>query len=509
MQSNILEYLDETVKKHPDKIAFAGQNETCTFTELYRGIRTVGSALCNMGVNREAVLVFMEQSPSEIMAFMGVIAGGCYYVPLDEEMPVRRIEKIIESTKASLLICDAKTREKAEALEFNGKIVLMDDLRTCPIDEEALDNVRKKAIDTDPIYVLFTSGSTGIPKGVVGYHRGVIDYIEQLSDVLELGENTVFGNQAPLYYDASMKDIYPTMKFGATTYLIPRNLFLSPIQLVEYLNDKKINTICWVVSALTIISSFNTFDVMKPEYLRTIAFVGEMFPVMQFNRWKDALPGAKFVNLYGPTECTGVNCYYYADRKFELNEVIPIGKPFRNTEVMLITKDGELAKEGEEGEICIRGTCVTHGYYNNPEKTEEVFVQNPLNHNYREIIYRTGDIGKYNDQGDLVFVSRKDHQIKHMGNRIELGEIDSNVAAIEEIRSCCSIYDKENAKIVLFYEGNIEKKQLTKDLKQMLPRYMLPNAIIQLDSMPLMANGKKNRFALQEIYTEQKKPGKK
>lgn len=505
MQSNLLEYLDETVKKHPDKDAFVGPNEKYTFKELYHGIRAIGSAIYKRGVKKEAVLVFMESSPSEIMAFMGVIAGGCYYVPLDAEMPLKRIEKIIESTKASLMICDQKMSERAEGLQFNGKIELIDDLKKCPVNEEALDTIRKRAIDTDPVYVLFTSGSTGVPKGVVGHHRGVIDYIEQLSEVLGFDEDTVFGNQTPLYYDASMKDIYPTMKFGATTYLIPRNLFLSPIPLVEYLNEKKINTICWVVSALTMISAFGTFDVIKPEYLRRIAFVGEVFPVKQFNLWKEALPEARFTNLYGPTECTGVNCYYYADRKFELNEAIPIGQPFPNTEILLITEEGEPAKEGEEGEICIRGTCVTHGYYNNPEKTAEVFVQNPLNHNYREMIYKTGDIGKYNADGDLVFVSRKDHQIKHMGNRVELGEIDSNAAAIEGIRSCCCIYDKENAKIVLFYEGDIEKKQLTKELRQMVPRYMLPNAIIQLDSMPLIANGKKNRQALQKIYEEQKK----
>ena len=505
MQTNILEYLDATAKRYPDKDAFVGQNETYTFSELQQGIRAVGSAISSMGVYKEAVLVFMESSPGEIMAFMGVIAGGCYYVPLDEEMPAKRIEKIIESTKASLLICDEKTRKKAENLNFNGTIAQIDDLKKYPVNEEALKNIRKKAIDTDPVYVLFTSGSTGIPKGVVGHHRGVIDYIEQLSEVLGFSEESVFGNQTPLYYDASMKDIYPTMKFGATTYLVPRNLFLSPIPLVKYLNEKKINTICWVVSALTMISAFGTFDEIKPEYLTKVAFVGEVFPVKQFNRWKDALPEAEFVNLYGPTECTGVNCYYYADRKFELNESIPIGQPFPNTEILLITEEGKQAEEGQEGEICIRGTCVTHGYYNNPEKTREVFVQNPLNRNYREMIYKTGDIGKYNADGDLVFVSRKDHQVKHMGNRVELGEIDSNVAAMEGIRACCSIYDREDAKIVLFYEGTIEKKQLTKELRQMVPRYMLPNAIIPLEHMPLIANGKKNRQALQKIYEEQKR----
>ena len=169
-------------------------------------------------------------------------------------------------------------------------------------DKEKLDKVRRTALDTDPLYVLFTSGSTGMPKGVVGHHRGVIDYIDQLSAVLDFDEESVFGNQAPLYFDACMKDIYPTLKFGATTWLIPHELFLFPVRLVEYLNVHKINTICWVVSALTMISAFGTFKEVVPEYLRTVAFGSEVFPIRQFNLWKRTLPQVRFTNLYGPTE---------------------------------------------------------------------------------------------------------------------------------------------------------------------------------------------------------------
>lgn len=367
-----------------------------------------------------------------------------------------------------------------------------------------MERIRENVLDTDSIYVLFTSGSSGIPKGVVGHHRGVIDYIDQLSDVLGFDEETVFGNQAPLYFDACMKEIYPTIKYGATTYLIPKELFSFPIKLVEYLNTYKINTVCWVVSALTMISAFGTFDEVKPEYLRTIAFGSEVFPIRQFNLWKETLPDASFTNLYGPTECTGMSCYYHADRVFDAGEVIPIGRPFKNTQVLLIREDGREAEAGELGEIYIRGTCVTHGYYNNPEKTKEVFVQNPLNVSYLDTVYRTGDLGKYNENGELVFVSRKDYQIKHMGHRIELGEIDSNVALIDAVRACCCIYAKSDEKLVLFYTGEIDKRQLTVRLKEILPRYMLPNAILQMDELPHTANGKMDRMAMEKIYAEKR-----
>lgn len=500
-----MEYLEKTVKRVPDKLAFADDSEQLTFGQFYRGARAIGSGLARRGMYKEAVLIYMEKSPSAIQAFYGAIYAGCYYVPLDEEMPARRIELIIENTGARALICSEAMRERVERLAFDGEVLLAADLAREAEDEKALEAIRSRAVDTDPMYVLFTSGSTGIPKGVVGHHRGVIDYVDQLSDALGFDENSVFGNQAPLYFDACLKDVCSTMKHGATTWLIPRQLFMFPIKLVEFLNGHKVNTACWAASAFTMISAFGTFDEVKPRYLRTVAFGSEVFPIRQFNIWKEALPEAVFANMYGPTEATGMSCYYRAERTFEAGEVIPMGKPFPNTEVLLIKEDGSPAADGEEGEICIRGTCLTHGYYNNPEKTAEVFVQNPLNPNYPERIYRTGDIGKRNSDGDLVFISRRDYQIKHMGHRIELGEIDANVAMVDAVRTCCTIYIKGEEKIVLFYVGDIDKRSLTKELKEKLPRYMLPNAMVALDRLPLTANGKMDRLAMEQLYHEQKK----
>ncbi len=508
MQTNVLEYIEETVKRVPEKIAFADDREQLTFKQFYDGARAIGSFLAKQGVYKEPVLIYMEKSPSALQAFFGVIYGGCFYVPLDAEMPATRVNLIIQNTKARVLICDEDSKEKVNDLNFKGQVVLASEIREGAIDEDCLSYIRASSIDTDPIYVLFTSGSTGIPKGVVGHHRGVIDYIEQLSSVLEFNENTIFGNQAPLYFDACMKEVYPTMKYGATTYLIPKQLFSFPVKLVEYMNEHKINTVCWVVSALTLISSIGTFEEVIPEHLHTVAFGSEVFPIKQFNLWKDTLPNAKFVNLYGPTEATGMSCYYRANRKFEEGEFIPVGKPFQNTEIILLKEDNTRAKQGEQGEIYIRGTCVTHGYYGNPEKTAESFVQNPLHSNYPEIVYKTGDMAYFDENGDLVFCSRKDYQIKHMGHRIELGEIDANVALVEGIYEACCIYVKSDEKIVLFYTGTIEKGNLLKELKKKLPRYMIPNAIYSLEQLPLTANGKKNRLEMEKIYQEQKEQKK-
>lgn len=501
MQNHVLDYLDNIITKCPDKVAFANDKEELTFRDVYDKTHSIGSYLHKQGIYKEPVIVFMNKHPKTVTAFFGVIEGGCFYVPIDEQMPAARINLILENVKPRLMICDDKTIKKAETFDTTAKAVLYEDIADTEVNEKALVEIRERAIDTDPIYIVFTSGSTGVPKGVAACHRSVLDYIEQLSEVLKFDENTVFGNQTPLYFDACLKELYPTLKFGATTYLIPKGHFMMPIKLVEFLNEKKINTVCWVVSALTMISSLQTFDTVIPKYLKTIAFGSEVFPVKQFNLWKTTLPEADFVNLYGPTEGTGMCCYYRADRLFEEGESIPIGRPFKNTEIMLLDENNKLA---DTGELCIRGTSVTLGYYNNPQKTAEAFVQNPLNSAYPELIYRTGDIATRNEAGELVFVSRKDYQIKHMGHRIELGEIEANVNALQNIQTCACVYSKLDEKIVLYYVGDKDKATLIKELREKLPRYMIPNELEKLQTMLFTPNGKIDRKALLVKYEEAK-----
>ncbi|WP_317981396.1 amino acid adenylation domain-containing protein [Paenibacillus glycanilyticus] len=493
-----MEYLEHTVRRVPDKIAYANDEFGLTFQEVYEHSRAIGTFLNRLNLRKRPIVVFMNRSPKAIAAYYGVIYSGNFYVPLDDEMPRSRMETIVRKINPSAIICDESTRKTAEAIDFQGNVHLFDDLIHGPVDDEALTRIRLSALDTDPLYVVFTSGSTGVPKGVIANHRSVIDYIENLSDVLSLSEDTVFGNQTPLYLDACFKELFPTLKFGATTYIIPKSLFMFPLKLVEFLNEYRINTVCWVVSALTMISSFKVLDKLVPLYLHTVAFGSEVFPVKQFNLWRSALPNAKFVNLYGPTEATGMSCYYKVERAFEEHEILPIGRPFRNTEILLLGAGDREAAPGEAGEICIRGTCLTMGYYGDFAKTNEVFVQNPLNDLYPELIYRTGDLGKYNEHGELMFVSRKDYQIKHMGYRIELGEIEANVNRLEGIKSACCVYDKTTEKIVLFFVGDTDARSIVKELKLLLPKYMIPNRIERLDTMPLTTNGKINRVYLKE-----------
>lgn len=498
MRTNILQYLEATAARVPEKLAFSDGEQGMTFAALSDAARAVGSAVIARGCAREPIVILMEKSAAEIAVFLGVVYAGCHYVPMDAEMPRLRMQKILETLTPRLLICSAQTERLARELDFAGDIVLSETLMTAPVTPDALARVRARAIDTDPIYVVFTSGSTGIPKGVAACHRSVIDYTESLCEALPFDEHTVFGNQTPLYFDAPLKEIMPTLKYGATTYFIPKKWFMFPMKLVEYLNTHRINTVCWVVSALTMISSFGVLEKCPPQYLHTVAFGSEVFPIRQFNLWRDALPQARFFNLYGPTEATGMSCFYEVTRRFEEGESIPVGKPFCNTGLLLVGEDGREAPAGERGEIYLRGTCVTLGYYRNPEKTSEAFVQNPTHRDYPEIVYRTGDLGYLNEAGELMFVGRRDHQIKHMGHRIELGEIEAAAASDLGVRRACCLYDNAARRIALFYTGDVAPAALSATLRGLLPRYMLPATVLQLDTMPLTPNGKLDRRTLQE-----------
>ena len=501
---NVLEYLERTLENiaDPAKAAFISDDTALSFRELSDISRACGSYLNRHGIRKSPVVVFMQKSPEMIAAFLGVVYGGNYYVPLDAEMPAFRIQLIMETVNPPLIICDEKTAALILEWGLSYPTIMYKEISNHPVDDEALADIRNRAIDADVLYVVFTSGSTGIPKGVVASHRSVIDYIENLSKVLNIGSETVFGNQSPLYLDACLKEIYPTIKFGASTYLIPQHLFMFPVRLIEYLNAHSINTICWVASALGMVSGLGALKVVTPQTLHTIAFGSEVFPIKHFNCWRETLPDARFIHLYGPTEATGMSCFYEAKRTYQPEESIPIGYPFQNTEIILLDENDQISEDGQQGEICIRGAGLALGYYRDAEKSAASFVQNPLS-TFPDTIYRTGDLGYRGPEGELYFISRRDHQIKHMGYRIELAEIELVAAKCNGVEIACAVFDKTESHIILYYMPNYTKKSdVQAYLKSSLPRYMLPHTVIPLDSLPLTPGGKIDRIGLLEKHRQ-------
>ncbi|NCC16351.1 MAG: amino acid adenylation domain-containing protein [Clostridia bacterium] len=500
MIRNILEYLEATAQRLPKKIAFSGKVEALSFQELMTISKSVGTFLLRFGKKNAPVAVMMEKTPSSVAAFLGCVYSGKFYTPIDSTMPKERILSILNTLQPQVLFVDENSKKAAENLAYSGEIIVFEDVLKTAADDEALWKVRKFAIDADPLYALFTSGSTGIPKGVVITHHAVVNLTEWYTETFEITEKEIIGNQAPFYFDSSVKDIYAVLKTGATMEIIPKQLFSFPMKLMEYVAEKKVNYVDWVPSAFCIVANTGALEKIAPQSLKKIAFCGEIMPTKQYNMWRAKYPNAQFANIYGPTEAT-VDCtYYIVDREFADDELLPIGYPCRNTDIFILNGD-HLANEGEAGELCIRGRCLAPGYYNNPEKTDEAFIQNPLNPHYPEKIYKTGDVAKYNEFGEIVFLARKDHQIKHMGHRIELGEIETAVNSIDLVENGACIYDTESQKIILYYCGKeATQSYILKKLRDKVPKYMFPNVMILLEEMPHTLNGKIDRLRLKEYY---------
>ena len=498
MIKTIKDVLENSTKRYPNKTIFSEVSREISYEDFYDECSSGATFLIDKGLSGKNVLVFIDKSINCLVAMFSSICATCVYTVADVTSPEKRLEKIIETLNPEAIITDEKNASKCEHIDL-PKYILEDMVKTMR-DDEKIDMVNARITDSTPLYVLFTSGSTGVPKGSVISHRSVIAYATDICETFEINENTVFGSQTPFYFSMSILDIFATVLSGATFNIIPKMYFSFPVKLIEHLNTYKINTIYWVPSALGIVANLNTFETIKPKYLEKVLFAGETMPTKLLNTWRKYLPNILYANLFGPTEITDTGTYYIVDREFEDTEPLPIGKPFANCDVLVLDETGREVLDGEVGELCFKGPFLGLGYYNNPDKTREIFVQNPANTSYPETIYKTGDLVKYNERGELMYLGRADFQIKHMGYRIELGEIESNIFAIDGVASCACIYDVQKSHIVLFYQSNtIDEESMQKSCKEKLLPYMLPNEIVKLERMPMNANGKIDRVKLKEM----------
>ena len=484
MIRNVLTWLEESARRAPEHVAFEDDASALTYAQLLQRAQEIGSFLHGCIPPQRPVLVYMDKSPDCIAAMLGAVYAGCFYTPIDPAMPQSRRALIAGVLQPACILCEERYIEKARALQTGAQVFCVDEIPH-EADAAALARVRAGHIDNDLLYVLFTSGSTGTPKGVAITHRSVIDFAEWACDALGIDADSRFGNQAPLYFDNSVLDIYCALRMGAAVHFIPKKYFAFPGKLTAYLEEKTINTIFWVPSALTAAANSGALEKCVPAGLTRVFFCGETMPCSTLNAWKRGLPAAKYVNMYGPTEITDVCTYFPVERDFADDEALPIGFPCANTRILLI-----------DGEICVTGTCLSPGYYNAPEKTAEVFVPNPLRPQVTEMIYKTGDLGAYNERGELMFLGRKDSQIKRQGYRIELGEIETALCAHPEIETGCCLYDAKAEKSIAVYAGAAEDKPLLRALKEKLPKYMLPDVFVRREALPLTGNGKIDRIRL-------------
>lgn len=495
---NILEQFEQMVNKFPSKTLFAEVDKQISFKDFKQKCMQVGSSIAQLGMFNKSIMVLDNRDINTLVAMFGVVYSGNHYVLLDSTSPLERLNKICNVIVPNLIVCSNSNFALATSLKQNLADCNILKVEDCTqINQQKLAEIRSKTISTHPVYILFTSGSTGVPKGTVVSHANLLAYVPWFASAFEIDASTIFASQTPFYFSASVSDIYSSLFYGATFNIIPKSYFSFPIQLVRFLNERQVNTIYWVPSALNIVANLKLFDYEKPKFLKKVMFIGEVMPNKQLNYWRNALPDVKFANLFGPTETVDVCTFYPVNRPFKDEESLPIGKPCENVETFVLDENGKLVTQPfKQGELYVRSAFVACGYYKNEEQTKKAFVQNPLQNDYPEIVYKTGDIVMLNNFGEYEYVGRVDFQIKHKGYRIELGEIERVASAIEKLDSVVALFDKDADKIILAYTGKIKKEDLFAVLTKKLPEYMLPESILKLNALPINANGKIDRKTL-------------
>ena len=495
--TNILEYLERSAQLFPEKPALVDQRQSVTFAQALEDSRRVGSSLALSLTRGQPVAVYMEKSVENLCAFWGIVYAGGFYVSFNTQLPTSRLQQMQSVLQAPFVITDEEHRAELEEVFPPHRILLYQDLVKSAVDRALLTQIRQRHVDTDPLYANFTSGSTGVPKAVVVGHRSTLDFIDHFCPIFSITQKDIIANQAPFDFDVSVKDIYSALATGATLVLVPRPLFSQPQQLLDFLCEHRATTLIWAVSALCLISTVHGLDYRTPETVNKVLFSGEVMPAKHLKIWMEHLPRAQFVNLYGPTEIT-CNCtYHIIDRERSYPDGIPMGQAFPNEDVFLLDGDDQLVTAPNVvGEVCVRGSALALGYYRNPEQTAAAFPNNPLNPCYPQRIYRTGDLARYSTLGELHFCGRKDFQIKHMGHRIELEEIERAVSNLPGVHRCCCVFHSEKHRLYAFYQGDLTPKELRLQLLPTLPPYMIPNVFRQVDQFPLNKNGKIDRTLL-------------
>jgi D-alanine--poly(phosphoribitol) ligase subunit 1 len=500
-QTNILTYLKDRLEEHPSSMAVIDPTTCKSFLELSQNSASIADWLLeHRAAVNGPILIMGHKGWQSIAAMLGTLLAGNFYCPLDANTPPERLKQIIDNLGPVAVIGDSVSLEKCQPFINNVPTLGFSEISKMRASEcnRYFDYLESIHLDMNPAYIIYTSGTTGAPKGVVISHRSVIDYISWAHNEFSISESDSICSQAPFYFDNSILDIYLMLSTGAALHIIPDSYYVFPVQLIDYIEKNHISFIFWVPTILVSVANLNLLAGRSLNFLKNVLFAGEAMPAKQLRYWMHQLPAARFANLYGPTEIT-VDCTFAILTPLDIEgDIVPIGIPCRNTEILILSDENQLCAVGQRGELCVRGSSLALGYWRAVEKTNEVFIQNPLHNNYRDLIYRTGDVCEWRADGKILFHGRKDSQIKHLGYRIELAEIEVAASSHEAVKRCAVAYNYEASEIVLFVEQLFEprKGDMLSHLRQRLPTYMLPRRIVVVDKMPLNTNGKINRKEL-------------
>ena len=509
--------ISEWAKRAPDNPAVRFSGQTLTYRQLDQNSNRLARVLLQNGLQRgDRVGIYMNKGIESAIAIYGILKAGGAYVPLDPFAPPSRIAFVIRDCGIRQLISkDAKVASVKEVLTEGADLqvilgispeneIPLQTISWNTIAQETDEPVENHLTEQDLAYILYTSGSTGVPKGIMHTHRSGLSFAEWAVETYQLTSGDRISNHAPLHFDLSTFDFFASAIAGACTVMIPEALTKFPANLSRLIQDERISVWYSVPFALIQLMQRGNLAAYDFSSLRWILFAGEVFPTKHLRSLMQLFPEVKFSNLYGPTE-TNVCTYYHVEQIPEdTDETIPIGKACANIEDLVVDLDDKPVPSGEMGELLIRGGVVMKGYWGQPEKTAAGFYRRPQFGYFEDVFYRTGDLVQMDANGDYRYLGRKDRQIKTRGYRVELDEIEVALLSHSGVEEAAAypVPDGDGSNLIeaaiIAKDGYIlEEADLVAHIGKRLPPYAIPVHIDILISFPRTSTGKINRRELQ------------